>query len=345
MEGVIIKHLESVYNDERGEIWDLLNKEINHVGFLTCKKGSIRGNHYFRTSKRYAYIWSGSFELILAHANSPKNVEKIIIKKGDLIEIPSKIIHTFKAIEDSILVGMDTKSRAGEGYKEEMVRVNILDKTIPVCVPWLLGKEKEYVKMALETNWISGKGNFIEKFEKIFSKYCGVKYGISCCNGTIALHLACMALGLKEGDEVIVPTLTNIATINSVILTGATPVLIDCESDTWNIDYKKIEEKITSKTKAIIPVHLYGHPCDMDKILEIAKKYNLRIIEDCAEAHGAEYKGRKVGSIGDIGCFSFYANKILTTGEGGMCVTNNKELAKKMALQRNLGFSTPRSSV
>jgi perosamine synthetase len=213
---------------------------------------------------------------------------------------------------------------------------------IPVCKPWLPGKEKEYVNDALETNWISSSGRYISKFEEEFAKYCGVNYGVCCTSGFAALHLACVALDLKKGDEVIVPTFTMAASINSIILTGAKPVLIDIEADTWNINPKKIEEKINKKTKAIMVVHIYGHSCDMDPILDIAKKYNLKIIEDAAEAHGAEYKGKKCGSIGDIGCFSFYANKILTTGEGGMCITNNKEYAERMRKLKNHAFDVPR---
>jgi|TARA_Y100000310_G_scaffold343951_1_gene454116 perosamine synthetase len=213
---------------------------------------------------------------------------------------------------------------------------------IPVCKPWLPGNEKKYVLDALETNWISSAGGYINKFEEGFSKYCGAKYGISCSSGFGALHLACSALGLKKGDEVIVPTFTMAACTNAIILTGAKPVLVDSDKETYCIDVNKIERKITDKTKAIMPVHIYGHPCDMDKIIEIAKRYNLYVIEDCAEAHGAEYEGKKVGSIGDIGCFSFYANKILTTGEGGMCVTNIPELAEKIKRLRNYAFDIPR---
>ncbi len=211
-------------------------------------------------------------------------------------------------------------------------------KGIPVCKPWLCGKEKEYVNDALNTNWISSSGEYIEKFEEGFSKFCDAKYGVSCSSGFGALHLACVALGLKKDDEVIVPTFTMAASTNAIILTGAKPVLVDCDKETFCIDVDKIEEKITDKTKAIMVVHIYGHPCEMDGILELAAKYNLFVIEDAAEAHGAEYKGRKVGSIGDIGCFSFYANKILTTGEGGMCITNNNELAEKMRKLKNHGF-------
>ena len=213
---------------------------------------------------------------------------------------------------------------------------------IPVCKPWLPGREKEYVNDTLNTNWISSAGKYIEKFEEEFSKFCGVKYGISCSSGFAALHLACAALGLKKGDEVIVPTFTMAACTNAIILTGAKPVLVDSDKETFCIDVNKIEEKITERTKAIMPVHIYGHSCDMDPILDLAKKYNLFIIEDVAEAHGGEYKGKKLGSIGNVGCFSFYANKIITTGEGGMCVTDNLELAERIKKLRNHAFEVPR---
>lgn len=213
---------------------------------------------------------------------------------------------------------------------------------IPVCKPWLPGKEKEYANVAIDTNWISSAGEYIDKFEEGFSKFCGTQYGVACSNGLAALHLACAALDLKKGDEVIVPTFTMAASINAVIFTGATPVFVDADKDTYCIDVEKIEEKITEKTKAIMPVHIYGHPCDMGKILHLALNYDLGIIEDAAEAHGAEYYGRKVGSMSDIGCFSFYANKILTTGEGGMCTTNSKDLADRMKKLRNHAFEQPR---
>ncbi len=213
---------------------------------------------------------------------------------------------------------------------------------IPVCKPWLPGKEKEYVNDALNTNWISSSGDYINKFEASFSRFCGTEYGVCCTNGLAALHLACAAIGLKKGDEVIVPTFTMAASVNAIIFTGAKPVLVDCDKDTYCIDVNKIEEKITQNTKAIMPVHIYGHMCEMNKIMELAKRYNLYVIEDAAEAHGAEYYEKKAGSIGDIGCFSFYANKILTTGEGGMCVTNNKKFADEMRKLRNHAFEVPR---
>lgn len=206
---------------------------------------------------------------------------------------------------------------------------------IPVCAPKLGGNELKYVADCVKSNWISSMGTYVTQFEESFSSFCNTRYGIAVCNGTVALHLALEALGIGRGDEVIIPTFTMIATANAAVYTRAKPVLVDSEMKTWNIDVDKIEEKITGRTKAIIPVHTYGHPADMDKIKEIAEKHRLFVVEDAAEAHGAEYKGIRAGSLGDIGCFSFYANKIITTGEGGMLVTNNEEIAEKAKLLRN----------
>lgn len=201
---------------------------------------------------------------------------------------------------------------------------------IPVSEPFLNGNEEKYVLECVRSSWISSLGRFIPQFEEGFAKFCGSKHGVAVMNGTVALQLALAALGIREGDEVIVPDLTFVATANAVRYLGAKPVFVDSEMETWNIRTEKIAAAVTKKTKAIIPVHLYGHPCDMDAIMQIAKKHNLFVIEDAAEAHGAEYKGRKAGSIGDIGCFSFYGNKIITTGEGGMCITNDGKLAERM---------------
>jgi perosamine synthetase len=210
---------------------------------------------------------------------------------------------------------------------------------IPIAEPDIGNEELANVIEAVRSGWISSKGDFILDFENKFSKYFDADFGISTSNGTTALHLALEALDIKTGDEVIVPTLAFIACANVVKYTGAKPVFVDSHPDYWCMDPAKIEEKITKKTKAIIPVHLYGHPCDMDPILKIAKEFDLYIVEDCAEAHGAEYKGKKVGSFGIINCFSFYGNKIITTGEGGMCITNDGELAEKMRILRDHGMS------
>ena len=210
---------------------------------------------------------------------------------------------------------------------------------IPVSRPKIGEAEFKYVNNALSENAISGiYGEYIPEFEREFANFCDAKYAISCSNGTAALHLGLTAAGIKSGDEVLVSTLTNMATFFAVLYIGAKPVPIDIDPITLNIDPKQLEAKISSSTKAILVVHLFGHPCDMDPIIEIAKKNNLLVIEDCAEAHGALYKGKKVGAIGDVGCFSFFANKIITTGEGGIVTTNNEVIANKARSLKALAF-------
>lgn len=213
---------------------------------------------------------------------------------------------------------------------------------IPVSEPLLDGNERKYVLDALDTNWISSAGKYITAFEDAFAAYCGVKYGVACANGTVAIHLALAAVGVGAGDEVIIPDFTLIASANMVILCGAKPVLVDVDPQTMCIDPDLIEEKITPRTKAIMPVHMYGHPCDMDAIMTLAEKHGLVVVEDGAEAHGTEYKGRKVGSLAHCAAFSFYGNKNLTTGEGGMVTTDSQEIAEKCALLRNQAFEQPR---
>jgi perosamine synthetase len=213
---------------------------------------------------------------------------------------------------------------------------------IPVCEPTLGGNELKYVQQAVETNWISSAGSFIHDFEAKFAEQCSARYGIACANGTVAMHLALAALGLEPGDEVIVPTFTMIATINAVTYCGATPVLVDSERDYWQMDVEQVAAKITPRTKAIIPVHIYGHPVDMDPLMELARAHGITVIEDAAESHGAEYKGRRTGSLGDAAGFSFYGNKIITTGEGGMITTNDREMAKLCWNLRDHAFSTDR---
>lgn len=213
---------------------------------------------------------------------------------------------------------------------------------VSLAQPQLNGNEYKYLMDAFLSSWISSIGKYITLFEEKFAEYCGVQYGVTTSNGTTALHLALTALGIGKGDEVIVPDITFAATINAVIYTGALPVIVDIEDDSWCIDPDEIEKAITPNTKAIIPVHIYGQPCDMGRICEIAQEHDLYIIEDCAEAHGAEWNKKKVGSFGIISCFSFFGNKVITTGEGGMCITNNKELNDKMRMMRDHGMSRER---
>src|SRR5690606_2281180 len=213
---------------------------------------------------------------------------------------------------------------------------------IPVCEPTLSGNAMKYVQQAVETNWISSAGSFVRDFEERFAEACGTRYGIACANGTVAMHLAMATLGLEPGDEVIVPTFTMIATINAVTYCGAKPVLVDSEPDYWQMDVAQVAEKITPRTKAIIPVHIYGHPVDMDPLMDLAQRHGITVIEDAAEAHGAQYKGRMAGSLGDAAGFSLYGNKIITTGEGGMITTNERELARLAWNLRDHAFSTER---
>lgn len=213
---------------------------------------------------------------------------------------------------------------------------------IPLAQPYFSGNELKYVGECIKTKWVSSLGQFVVRFEEGFAKFCDCRYGLATCNGTAALHLALEALGICKNDEVIVPDLTFVATANTVKYTGANPVLVDSQSSTWNIDPLKLEEKITAKTKAIIAVHLYGQPALMDSILKVARKNNLLVIEDACQAHGALYNGRKVGSIGNLGVFSFYGNKIITTGEGGMIVTNDKKIYERAILLRDHAMSKSR---
>ncbi len=215
-------------------------------------------------------------------------------------------------------------------------------KFIPVAAPVFAGNEKAYVLDCMDSTWISSTGKYIERFEASFAEFCGVKHALGCCNGTVAVHLALLAAGVGPGDEVIVPTLTFIATANAVMYCGAKPVFVDSEPNTWNLDPAQLESKITPRTKAIIPVHLYGCPVDMDAVLAVARRHRLVVIEDAAEAPGAEYKGNKVGSMGHISTFSFFGNKIITTGEGGMVTTNDDALAEKVRRFKGQGVDPNR---
>ncbi len=213
-----------------------------------------------------------------------------------------------------------------------------MQKFIPISEPNISEKEIQYVTDAVTSGWVSSLGYYVETFEKNFAMYCGRKYGVSVSNGTVALHLALVAMDIKARYEIIVPNFSFAATINSILYTGATPVLADIEPDTLNVSVESLEKAVTKNTKAIMVVHTYGHPANMDVIEAFAKKHNIAIIEDAAEAHGAEYRGKRVGGFGTVSCFSFYGNKTITTGEGGMCLTDDEELYKKMLLLRDHGM-------
>lgn len=293
-------------------VQDQNNKLIGIVTDGDFRRMLLKGKELSDTLKKedlgeYTYALEGEdFDQLLKKTNNKIHIVPIINSEGELIDY-------FE-------------------FKHQT-------KFTPVAEPTLENRELEYLLDAFSSTWISSRGKYIDRFEEEFSSYCGVKYGVATSNGTVAIHLALLALGIKEGDEVIVPDLTFAATINAVLYIKATPVIVDIDPDSWTICPKEIEKAITPRTKAIIPVHVYGQPCDMDEIMRIAKDYDLKVIEDCAEAHGAEFNGRKVGSFGDVSTFSFFANKIITTGEGGMCVTNNKELDVQMRKLRDHGMN------
>ena len=210
---------------------------------------------------------------------------------------------------------------------------------IPIAQPALRGNEEKYILEAVRTGWISSNGKFIKEFETKIAEYLGVPYALAVSNGTCAIHLALLALGIGPGDEVIVPNLSFVATASPVKMIGAKPVFVDVRADDWNIDPTMIKEKITPKTKAIIPVHLYGKVADMDAIKRIAEENNLYIIEDAAEALGASYKGKMSGSLGHIGCFSLFGNKVITSGEGGVITFHDEKLYNQVMMLRDHGMS------
>ena len=210
---------------------------------------------------------------------------------------------------------------------------------LPVARPYFDDEEIAMVNECIVSGWVSSGGKFVTEFEEMVAKKCSRKHAIASSSGTSALHLALLAMGISKGDEVIVPTLSFIASANAITYTGAKPVFVDSDFKTWNIDPVEVEKAITSKTKAIMPVHLYGHPADMDEINELAEKYNLLVVEDAAEAQGATYKERPVGSLGAVATFSFFGNKVITTGEGGMIVTDDDQIASKCRILRDHGMS------
>lgn len=216
---------------------------------------------------------------------------------------------------------------------------------IPVNTPLLDGNEKKYLNECIDSGWISSEGPFVSRFEQEMAGYCGRKYGIAVCNGTAALEAAVVALDLPKGSEVILPSFTIISCAQAITKAGLIPVVVDADINTWNMDVNLIEEKISSKTSAIMVVHIYGLPTDMNPVISLAEKYNLRIIEDAAEAHGLEYRGKKCGGFGDISIFSFYPNKHITCGEGGMILTDDSKLAERCKLVRNLFFLPERRYV
>jgi perosamine synthetase len=217
-----------------------------------------------------------------------------------------------------------------------------VEAMIPVSEPLIGEREAAYALDCVQSGWISSEGPYVARFEAAWAAYCGVRHGVAVTNGTAALYASAAAIELGAGDEVILPSFTIIGCAQAIIAAGASPVLVDADPATWCMDADQVARRITPRTRAIMAVHIYGHPVDMDPLHDLAVKHGLSIIEDAAEAHGAEYRGARAGSLGDMGCFSFYANKILTTGEGGMVVTDDAALAERVRSYRNMAFRTDR---
>jgi len=336
MRQYMIKYLTGFLDDTLLEIMRTINENGLGICFITNKDGIFEG-----------VVTDGDIRrAILDHKELTSPINDIVIKNcvyGYIEDSSEMLINKInkKSVENldkdiSILPIVDSNKKLVDYFRYSS-KIHF-----PVALPNLAGNELKYLTDAFLSTWISSSGSYLDLFEEQFSTYSDCKHGVAVSNGTVAIHLALVVLGIGEGDEVIVPDLTFAATINAVIHAKATPVIVDVESESWCIDPNEIENAITSKTKAIIPVHLYGQVCDMDRIMNIAKKHNLKVIEDCAEAHGATFNNKKVGSLGDIGCFSFYGNKVLTTGEGGMCTTNSITLNDKLRVYRDHGMSKDR---
>jgi perosamine synthetase len=330
----MIKSLTCDCNNTLLEVMHIINENGMGVCFVTDEVDSLKGVVTDGDIRRAILNHKSLDSLIVSILNENFVCGHIDDSNDKLIEKINEKIN--EDIDINIIPIVDQHNQLVDYFRYSH------QSHFPVAIPNLGGNEFKYLTDAFLSTWISSSGDYIDKFEDQFSSYSDCEYGISVANGTAALHVSLVALDIGEGDEVIIPDLTFAATINAVLHANATPVIVDIDLTSWCIDPKEIEKSITSKTKAIIPVHVYGQVCDMDNIMILAKKYNLKVIEDCAEAHGAMFKDKKVGSYGDIGCFSFYGNKVITTGEGGMCVTNSSKLNDKLRLFRDHGMSKSR---
>jgi perosamine synthetase len=296
---------------------------------LICRPdGTLTGLATEGDVRRALLAGHGLISPILPHANRRPAVGRTDMSREDLFARLSERVHFLPVLDE----------------QDRVKDILFYDQRtmIPIASPIIGELELRYVTDAVISGWISSQGKYITQFEEQFASFCGVRHAVAVANGTVALHMALTAIDIGPGDEVIVPALTFIATANAVRYCRAVPVFVDVDRATWNIDPDRIEAAITPRTKAIIPVHLYGQPCDMDRVRAIAERHRLRIVEDAAEAHGATFGGRRVGAIGDLGCFSFYGNKIITTGEGGMVVSNDAALDEKLRLLRDHGMSRTR---
>jgi len=322
---MVLQDLTIKYNKNLKDALGLLDKSGSTILFVVNDINKLLG-----------VITDGDIRrFLISEFDSNVKVEKLMNKEFISLPIDTDNSKILECLNNNI---KNIPLLDENGVIVDYASMNRLRK-ISISSPLLEGNELLYLTDCVKTNWISSQGKYVRLFEKNFKDYHEGFDALAVSNGTVALHLALEALGVGKGDEVIVPDLTFAASINAILYTGATPVLIDVEKDSFNIDVTKIQELITVKTKAIMPVHLYGQPCDMDVIITIAKKHNLFIVEDCAEALGSMYKGRPVGVFGDAATFSFFGNKTITTGEGGMVLFKNTKIAHKASVLRDHGMS------
>ncbi|HEX3580964.1 MAG TPA: DegT/DnrJ/EryC1/StrS family aminotransferase [Thermoanaerobaculia bacterium] len=338
--------------DFRGSISDILTGEnFDAATIITSRRGAVRGNHYHKDTIQWTYVLTGRVR-VAAQVEGQERHE-IEIGPGELVRHDVLEAHSILAVEDSTFLVLTRGPRSGEDYESDTYRLEnplhprssespAAGAMIPVNEPLIGEAAHRYVGEVMSSGWISSEGPFLTRFEKEWAEWCGAEYGVAVCNGTAALEIAMGALDFKPGDEVIMPTFTIISCALAVIEAGATPVLVDSDPVTWCMDVEQVRQRVTPRTRAILAVHMYGHPAELDPLREIAAEAGVDLIEDAAEAHGATYKGKRVGAFGRMSCFSFYANKIITTGEGGMVLCRTEEDAERLRSLRNLCFRKDR---
>jgi perosamine synthetase len=349
-----IQRITAAHQDARGSITDVLAREpFDAATIIESRPGSVRGNHYHKDTIQWTYVLSG--RLLIAASREGQEAEEQEALPGDLVRHEAFEAHSIKALEHSVFLVLTRGPRSGADYESDTFRLTSpLQKPdaapdpaasgdlVPVNEPLIAPSARTYVDSCVATGWISSEGHFLREFERRWADWCGAKHGVAVCNGTAALQVACEALDLRPGDEVILPSFTIISCALAVIEAGGTPVLVDSDPVTWCMDPAQVRARVTEKTRAIMAVHMYGHPAEMDELRAIAGEHGLDIIEDAAEAHGATYRGKRVGGFGRFATFSFYANKIITTGEGGMVLCDDDADAERLRSLRNLAFRKDR---
>jgi perosamine synthetase len=339
-----VRHIDVAFSDARGSIRDILEDEvIEHVTIIATTKGAVRGNHVHRETHQFIYVLAGALRYAVQDLRRFEHRPDGRARHRGSRRYDDGSHDARSAGRPRVRVRyVSSRQAADRRWRARVMLARTTEEIIPVCEPLIGEREAAYVLDCVRSGWISSEGPYVARFEEAWAQYCGARYGIAVTNGTAALHAAVASLGLAPGDEVIMPSFTIIGCAHAIIAAGATPVLVDADPVTWCMDVAAVAPRITERTRAVMAVHIYGHPVDMGALRSVATRYRLRIVEDAAEAHGAEVRGARTGSLGDVGCFSFYANKILTTGEGGMVLTDDPAVAERVRDYRNVGFRADR---